>query len=156
MQALGKDQWPYVRGLIHGAADHHNFDQFAKSFEFQSLESLPIADIPLHDGSLFTSIAEYVGPLLKHRQCNEKAVQPVFHSTLTCAAMSAGQHMGNLLYVESKPSVFEQPGRRVADEAVYEAVKGLDRLRILVEVKAQKHFRFKTLCTDDLKPFFAR
>ena len=64
--------------------------------------------------------------------------------------------MGVLPYVESEPSVFEQPGRRVADEAVYEAVKGLDRLRILVDVKTQKHFQFKTLCTDDLKPFFAR
>ena len=145
MQAPGKAQWSYVRGLIHGAADHQSFDQFAKSFDFQSLESLPIADIPLHDGSLSTSIAEYVGPLLRYRQGNEKAVQPVIHSILTCAAISAGEHMRVLLYVESEPSVFEQPGRWVADEAVYEAVKGLDRLRILVEVKAQKHFHFKTL-----------
>ena len=62
MQAPGKAQWPYVRGLIHGAADYHNFHQFAKSFDFQSLESLPIRDIPLHNGSLSTSIAVEVLP----------------------------------------------------------------------------------------------
>lgn len=59
-------------------------------------------------------------------------------------------------YVESEPSVFGLPGRRVADEAVYEAVKGLDRLRILVEVKAQKHYKCKALSTDDLEPVFYR
>ena len=144
MQAPGKAQWSYVRGLVHGAADHQSFDQFARSFDFQSLESLPITDIPLHDGSLSASIAEYVGPLLRYRQ------------GLRVLRCRQDNIMGVLLYVESEPSVFEQPGRWVADEAVYEAVKGLDRLRILVEVKAQKHFHFKTLCTDDLKPFFAR
>ena len=62
--------------------------------------------------------------------------------------------MGVLLYGESKPSVFGLSGRQVADEAVYEAVKGLDRLRILVEVKAQKHFKFKALRKHDLEPVF--
>ena len=91
MQPPESAQWPDVKGLLHGAADLE-FQEFEKSFDFQPLELLPISDIPLHDGSLSTSIAEYVGPMVKNRKGDEKAVQPVIHSTLTCTALSAGHH----------------------------------------------------------------
>lgn len=155
MQAPGVARWETVKGLFGGMLN--KFHQFAQSLDFQPLESQTIMDVPLNQAMLFACVQEFKGPQFMPRENDERSIQPLIHSILQCSAVSAEECTNGqrVFFVLSEPSVFQKSDKRVSDEAVFEAVRHVSKMNIIVEVKGTTTFPY-TIQDNDFEAVFCQ
>ena len=99
-------------------------DNFRQRLKLNSLDVEAVGDGKLNEGLLLACVANFEGATAHRRREGERALQPVVHSALACAALSASEETGRKFIVEADPRIFYKEENRLEDEALYAEVTG--------------------------------